>query len=379
MLIARKTSFKKGMWNGLGKIGKRVGEMEFLRFIFSIIIVFHHSRNFIGNETALFLNGSFAVEFFFILSGFLMMKSVSKMSEQPGNLGAETFLFIKKKYLALYPDVIISWIIGAVVTIVIGQLSLMAIANLVRDGVWEMSLLTMTGLRLNTINDALWYLSSMLLAMAILFPLLRKYKNTAKLVIIPLITVLIFGYFAAEHSSIRSPFDWLGVTYRGNLRAIADMGVGIISCQITEVFQTKKLTVFFKSLLTGVKYVGILGLVMYMYFIRDAARLPYDMFCIVAIAVVIGLIFSRQTYGERLFNNGVVGFLGKFSLPLYLSHYYWADLMIPLLPENTGKAKATVIYFALSFATAAVVMALSAVIKRHKPFGRLKPLFIKGE
>ena len=365
------------MWSGLGKTAKRVGEMEFLRFIFSIIIIFHHSRNFIGNETALFLNGSFAVEFFFILSGFLMMKSVGKMSEQPGNLGAETFSFIKKKYLSLYPDVIISWIIGAVATIVIGQLSLMAIATLVRDGVWEMSLLTMTGLRLETINDALWYLSSMLLAMAILFPLLRKYKNTAKLVIIPLITVLIFGYFAAEHSSIRSPFDWLGFTYRGNLRAIADMGVGIIACQITEVFQTKKLTVFFKTLLTGVKYVGIVGLVMYMYFIRDAARLPYDMFCIVAIAVVIGLIFSGQTYGERLFNNGVVGFLGKFSLPLYLSHYYWADLMKLLMP-NAGKTEITVVYFLLSFASAAAVMALSALIKKYKPFSKIKPLFFKS-
>ena len=47
---------------------KRVGEIEFLRFVFSIIIVFHHSRNFIGNETSLFLNGAFAVEFFFVLS-----------------------------------------------------------------------------------------------------------------------------------------------------------------------------------------------------------------------------------------------------------------------------------------------------------------------
>ncbi len=354
---------------------KRVGEMEFLRFLFSVIIVLHHSRNFVGNATSLFLNGAFAVEFFFILSGFLMMKSMSKLQGDPENLGGETVRFIKKKYLSLCPDMIVSWIIGAVATAVVAKYTVGAIGNMLRDGIWEMGLLTMTGIRMSTINNAVWYLSSMLLCMAVLYPLLRKYKNMAKFVVIPIITLLIFGYFIVKTDSIRLPFGWAGVTYRGNLRAFADLGVGIVLYQITETFKTKRITAFSKVLLTVVKYVGVLSLVWYMYAIRKPT-VQYDLFYIFVIMLVIGLVFSNQTYGARLFDNRVVGFLGKFSLPLYLSHYYWSRLLKEL-PASVGATQAMLLYLLLSVVTAAVVMALSALIKKYKPFSEIKRLFVK--
>ena len=161
----------------LPKSSKRVGEMEFLRFVFSVIIVLHHSRNFMGNETSLFLNGAFAVEFFFILSGFLMMKSVSRMNTQPDNLGVETAQFVKKKYLSLCPDMILSWVIGAVATALISQEALHTVGKILREGIWELGLLTMTGIRMTTVNDAVWYLSSMLLCMAVLYPILPTDTN----------------------------------------------------------------------------------------------------------------------------------------------------------------------------------------------------------
>lgn len=354
---------------------KRVGEMEFLRFLFSVIIVLHHSRNFVGNATSLFLNGAFAVEFFFILSGFLMMKSMSKLQGDPENLGVETARFIKKKYLSLCPDMIVSWIIGAVATAVVGKYTVGAIGNMLRDGIWEMGLLTMTGIRMSTINNAVWYLSSMLLCMAILYPLLRKYKNMAKFVVIPIITLLIFGYFIVKTDSIRLPFGWAGFTYRGNLRAFADLGVGIVLYQITETFKVKRLTAFSKVLLTIVKYVGVISLVWYMYAIRKPT-VQYDLFYIFVIMLVIGLVFSNQTYGARLFDNRVIGFLGKFSLPLYLSHYYWSRLL-KALSASVGATQTMALYLLLSAVTAAVVMALSTLIKKYKPFCKIKRLLVK--
>ena len=79
----------------------RIGEMEFWRFLFSIIIVLHHSRNLVGNSNALFFNGAYGVEFFFILSGYLLMQSIDRMKASAGSIGKDTFLFIKKKYLSL--------------------------------------------------------------------------------------------------------------------------------------------------------------------------------------------------------------------------------------------------------------------------------------
>ena len=52
---------------------KRNGKIDLLRFLFAVIVLIYHSRYVVGDEKSLFLGGSFAVEFFFLVSGYLMM------------------------------------------------------------------------------------------------------------------------------------------------------------------------------------------------------------------------------------------------------------------------------------------------------------------
>lgn len=56
------------------------GEIELLRFVFAIGVVLVHSKNLFGEEWKYFLKGSFGVEFFFIVTGFFLAKSVSKIN-----------------------------------------------------------------------------------------------------------------------------------------------------------------------------------------------------------------------------------------------------------------------------------------------------------
>ena len=41
--------------------------IDFLRFLFSVIVVLHHSRYVLGDDNCYFLGGSLAVEFFFFV------------------------------------------------------------------------------------------------------------------------------------------------------------------------------------------------------------------------------------------------------------------------------------------------------------------------
>lgn len=348
----------------------RIGEMEFWRFLFSIIIVLHHSRNLVGNSNALFFNGAYDVEFFFILSGYLLMQSIDRMKASAGSIGKDTFLFIKKKYLSLCPDLFIAWGVGAAATAVVGHYSLGQIGKLLSGGIWELSLLQMTGLRMESINGAVWYLSSMLICMAILYPILRKFKNAGKLVIIPLATLFIFGYLYGEFGNLRVPFDWIGWTYRGNLRAFADLGLGVICYQLTQKFAELNLNTFTKFLLTLAKFGSFLWLIIYM---GGEQEDRMDFFLLLIIVLAIGLTFSRQTLGQGIFNNKFVTFLGKFSLPLYLGHYYWSKLLKDLLPAEIGTMQATLIYLGASFASAGLVMLLSFLWKKIE----WKKLFIR--
>ena len=62
-----------------GKTAARNNWIELLRFLFALLIPLYHGR-FLPPETSWFRapNGAVAVEFFFILTGFLMAGSVKK-------------------------------------------------------------------------------------------------------------------------------------------------------------------------------------------------------------------------------------------------------------------------------------------------------------
>ena len=59
-----------------GQIRKgRNGRIDLLKFLFSICIVLYHSKYLLGDEL-LMPGGNFAVDFFFLCSGYLLMNSI---------------------------------------------------------------------------------------------------------------------------------------------------------------------------------------------------------------------------------------------------------------------------------------------------------------
>ncbi|MBQ7035645.1 MAG: acyltransferase [Clostridia bacterium] len=367
-ILMEKLSSKRG----------RVGEMELWRFLFAIIIVFHHSRNLIGNENAPFFNGAYAVEFFFILSGYLLMQSIAHSQDLPGDrLGTETIQFIKNKYLSFCPDLYISWIIGFLATVIITRCNVL---ELFMGGFWEMTLLHMGGLYISKINSAVWYLSSMLLGMLILYPLLRRYKETAKKLLVPLITLFLLGWFYQETGSLRVPFDWNGITFKANLRAIADLGLGVICYQTTQWFSSLSFNKPAKVMVALVKYFCYGTLITYMFTV-DEVPPTQDFFFLILWMIAIGMTFSRQSIANHIFDNKWIFFLGKFSLPLYLSHYYWSNLLGELLPKSMAWGWKLAAYWAVSLSTAAIVMLLSSLWKKHRKtiLLSLKKVFLKKE
>ena len=81
---------------------KRNGRIDFLRFVFALIIVLHHTRYLLGYEHTIFIGGSLGVEFFFLVSGYLLVATVERVAEQnhlAGSLGTETLIFLQRKVL----------------------------------------------------------------------------------------------------------------------------------------------------------------------------------------------------------------------------------------------------------------------------------------
>lgn len=349
----------------MSKTYTRNGKIDFLKFFFSIIILLNHAQYFMpkGAIADSFKGYSFAVEFFFLVSGYLLMASISRAEKNPSglSLSRETGLFIFKKFKSVYPEVAVAYLFALLAVSAADGTSL--IVNFIKS--WsEVLLITSTGVRFSVFNPVVWYISSMLLCMVFLYPFIRKFKKSVTLVVLPVVSLLTLGYLAQVVGNLRGPSLWLGFTFRGNLRALAELCLGVLCFFATEKLKDLKFNLFGSFMLTVFEY-GIYGV--YVYYMATVKNSKADFFFLALLCIAVCISFSQKGVDSKVFNNRFCSFLGKFSLCLFLSHRFYPERLsatFPFIAQASYQHK-FVFYIALSFATAAAVMLISELLRKY--------------
>ena len=344
----------------------RNGKIDLLRFLFSICVVLNHAKYIMPNKNLanLFSGYSLAVEFFFLVSGYLLMASIEKAEKVSTlSLGQETGTYLMKKFKSLYPEAAIAYLITLVVTAVATNASM---DKLFTESWPEGLLLISTGLFEPKIMLVSWYVSSMLLCMALLYPLVRKYKDMAVRVILPAVAVLLLGWMCQTYGSVRSPMKWTGIVTKGNFRALAELSLGILCYFATKKLKTLDFTRLGRILL-GVAELTIY--VLYVHYMATDSNGFKDLIFLPLLSIAMIITFSEQSIGHNLFNNKLCLFLGKNSLSIYFSHYVFSRQLGKLLPffNNLGWKRRLAVYLAVSLAVGMAVMLLSNLIRKIAP------------
>ena len=463
--------------------------IDFLRFLFSVIVVLHHSRYVLGDDNCYFLGGSLAVEFFFFVSGYLLLVGADKAGRKNGagyllpdgvdmagrkngagyllpggvdmagrkngagyllpgdvdmagrteaagletkgggvgttgiggettgicgeangigsettgiggemtGIGSETLHFILHKIRSFLPEFLIAWWIGFVLIGVVRQYGVLDYLKAFGNDFWELTLVKMSGLFTHGIDGAMWYLSAMLLGMAILYPLLRTKRDLMTHLVCPLLALFLYGYLCQAEGHPRDPIVWLGLCYKGLVRAVAGLCTGVVICMAVrrlKRFSPSGLTKTGNALAIGAQLLCLLLTIRYM---AEQEPSEYDYFYMFLLMLLV--LFSFAGFGlESVLGNSqrlhlLSAFLGKYSLSLYLGHLYFAQHVNELLPEElySGKIRMTV-YLAAAFANGLLVMGLSALYRRYsrggkpagticgtKPSGTIYQLLVKAE
>lgn len=403
--------------------------IDFLRFLFSVIVVLHHSRYVLGDDNCYFLGGSLAVEFFFFVSGYLLLVGADKAGRKNGagyllsgdvdmagrteaagletkgvgvgttgiggeatRIGSETLHFILHKIRSFLPEFLIAWWIGFVLIGVVRQYGVLDYLKAFGNDFWELTLVKMSGLFTHGIDGAMWYLSAMLLGMAILYPLLRTKRDLMTHLVCPLLALFLYGYLCQAEGHPRDPIVWLGLCYKGLVRAVAGLCTGVVICMAVrrlKRFSPSGLTKTGNALAIGAQLLCLLLTIRYM---AEQEPSEYDYFYMFLLMLLVLLSFAGFGLESVLGNSQrlhlLSAFLGKYSLSLYLGHLYFAQHVNELLPEElySGKIRMTV-YLAAAFANGLLVMGLSALYRRYsrggKPAGNIsgkwKKLLVKAE
>ena len=413
--------------------------IDFLRFLFSVIVVLHHSRYVLGDDNCYFLGGSLAVEFFFFVSGYLLLVGADKAGRKNGagyllpggmdmagrtngagylltdsvdmagrteaagletkgigagttGIGSETLHFILHKIRSFLPEFLIAWWIGFVLIGVVRQYGVLDYLKAFGNDFWELTLVKMSGLFTHGIDGAMWYLSAMLLGMAILYPLLRTKRDLMTHLVCPLLALFLYGYLCQAEGHPRDPIVWLGLCYKGLVRAVAGLCTGVVICVAArrlKRFSPSGLTKTGNALAIGAQLLCLILAIRYM---AEQEPSEYDYFYMFLLMLLVLLSFAGFGLESVLGNSQrlhlLSAFLGKYSLSLYLGHLYFAQHVNELLPEElySGKIRMTV-YLAAAFANGLLVMGLSALYRRYSRggkssgniSGKWKKLLVKAE
>ena len=315
------------------------GKIEFLRFVFCICVVFFHYYKYImdkspakGIDFRFFPNGAIAVEFFFLVSGYLMGMSIYKsihntaLSHNDRVVSKDYVSFISKKIFSIFPYHAVGFVI------VLATASLKDIGNwlgIAKDIVKSIPcffLLDMSGIKPSNPNLVEWYLSAMLICMAILYPFVRKYYYRFTRYWAPVIGIMLLGSIIIQNSKLVGDVHGLmfGFVYWGVVRAFAEICLGLFAFELCRFMDKLEIGKVGRMLLTIIE---ICMFAASMLFIMMTFEANLQIVCFFAIFVLVLLCFSNITYGNRLFNNKLFYLLGSLSLPIYLCHYAGIHLL----------------------------------------------------
>lgn len=326
-------------------------EIELWRFFFAVVVFLDHMK--------VFPHASLAVDFFFLLTGYLTMVSIQKAAKE--GCTRSCFSFIIHKMKSFYPELLVAMVIS--IAIIWGVHGVDAnifkqSCNTFINGI--LPFLKMSGLSMSAkdYNSATWYISSMLIGLVLVYPQLVRYGAHAFLLAVG---VLICGFLCAYHGSLDRVYTYLGVTYEGNLRAVGELLIGATIYPLAQYLKSMRPTFLCSVLATLLKCCGVACIV----YIASLDNTEKHGIALCAAVMVLVLVVSGYGIDKRLYDNKLCLFLGALSLPFYLGHYTITTQMGALLPVSNAPAELVLpVAFVYSLISALLIMWLGTLIRK---------------
>lgn len=292
---------------------KRVSSVELLRFVIIMSVVVHH-------YCELSPNGYLGVDFFFVLSGFLLMANYKKHYHSGCNAVVQAVAYMKSRYLKIIPFYLLAFILSVILSVLMN--TKWNIGIFVKNAVWELLMLEGFGITQNLFVGPGWYCSSMLIAGFLIYFFLGKNSKIYIFIIAPVSLMVVFTYMANNFGNLNR---WLQVdTFisTGTLRGFAEMGLG---CMCYRAFDYAKDKIRNRmKVWSSIVELMCISFILYVMFHKNTQG--YDFVCVLAMAVLIISLFCANSYFSSLLSNPISSYLGKISISIYLNHIILANI-----------------------------------------------------
>ena len=282
------------------------------RVVFTFVIMLFHLVNgspFYDRYPMIKYHWYIAVEFFFILSGYLLMQHAEKHREE------STFKYLKGRIWRLYPEYLLAFIVMALIR---SYQSGLNILKIIIPNWLEAVMLQSIGTNIFPyVNNPAWYVSALLIASCLIHYMLSKHRDLYLNLIGPALIIVIFSYLYRKYERLEVFYHTEGVL--GNtaiLRAVMGITIGIYVYLLSQSLKSilKSVSSVLNSLIQIVLFCGALGFAL----LKEEGS--YDFFFLIVFACA--LVFAADdNFLGKLADTKVIRWLSKISYCMYLSHF----------------------------------------------------------
>lgn len=337
---------------------------EILRFVLSIFVVGYHTRSIVdygGNP--LFQFGYFAVEFFFILSGFLLAMSLERAytAERFGLL-PDTGRFMWRKIKSFLPFHLIAVVL---MMVVIAAFDTSSFAARLESG-WTGIFLLQSAVVWTTCEGLIvpeWYLSTMLIAILIIYPCARLLgRKIKRKVFVP---VILIAGLAVVAVAVGFGTNWLFTWNLSNdLRGFGEMCAAMLCFYLSRYLSGREFGKKTRTALAAAEavcYVGAFAVMCLPFDIIGTIGIPI---VIVLSAVAVTISFSGHGLPSVKLSEKICLKMGALSLPLYLLHPVVIEFASHTMTSLPGWLTVLLVFAISIVLTFAVYEAYTALKKR---------------
>lgn len=277
----------------------RSGAIEALRLIFMTVIALWH----FGRINP-FTHGYIAVDFYFMLSGYLLYYSYTRHKY-------DALTYTIQKLKRFYPEYALVFFF-----VVIMKLNLLLrdndVLTVILNAISEGLLIHSVGVFGGGANQPTWYLSVLIIGGGLVYAILYWNKKVAVSIIFPLIVLLAYTYLlglngSTEHFATNGPIN------QPLLRGVAGMSLGCLLAILKDRYYASlvksKCVLDVASLLSVI----VVGIVMFSVKNRDG-------YALLSFAVLIISSFVPSTLINKMFSSSLWIKLGGITYEMLLVH-----------------------------------------------------------
>lgn len=294
--------------------------IQFWRWLFTCLVcMLHFEFQYLGGEQPIFKCCYLAVEFFFILSGFFMMKHAENHDDS-------ALMYSAGRVKRFYPGLFLSWVLLILNIAFVNDYKLTEIFDEIKKHIWEYLLMNSLGISWDILNGATWYISALVISGYFIYWLIKKNKKVFIQFIAPMLIFFIYSYYAYQGSGLDYHLEWERISVSSISRAVGGLCIGCITYEISTTHKALlvKFNMLFYSVVELFALIILAGVLLY------GEKNSNNLLVLFAFPILIAIEYNGNSYLSKIVNSKVSGFLGDLSLTMYLNQVLIIGMFVRL-------------------------------------------------